>query len=227
MREVLGALGLAWPRLLIYPGGLLALIAAWLLAHGLARVTGRAVPPLRRGDIWLMVPPLLALSMLPLPPARSFPYGLDLLAALALCGLPRVVLIARSGGLAAERLADLRRPAGAFVLGAWALAEGAGAIELSALLSAPEPAWRWGLLLGGGIGWIAGVAWLDRTGGMPSWATAPGDLGLTLIGGLPILALLAAVIAERLPDGWAGWMLPPLAAVIAVGVLLTTRWVLR
>ncbi|MBX0330043.1 hypothetical protein K2Z83_20450 [Oscillochloris sp. ZM17-4] len=79
MGELLGALGLAWPRLLIYPGGLSALGLAWLLSRWMVvgkRPSPPAPLPLRRERGVVIIdalPPLLALALLPLPPARGFP----------------------------------------------------------------------------------------------------------------------------------------------------------
>jgi len=232
MRELLGALGLAWPRLLIYPGGLGALLGAALLARWFRSVAaGGAGPGVAgapagwrgRAAAWAaggrlvglvdVLPPLLALSLLPLPPARAFPYGLDLPAALALLAWPRVRALARAGGLEPERL-RLLAPAGwLLLLALLLLAEGAGAIELSTLLRAPAEPWRWALLLGGGLAWLAGAA---RLGALthPGLGGRLGAWGLLLVGALPVLAALAALAGGRL-GGWGGWVLPPVAALLA------------
>lgn len=226
MRESLGALGLAWQRLLIYPGGLSALLLAWLLARWLAWCAGRAPEPVRPwtvGALLYALPPLAALSLLPLAPARPFPYGLDLMTTLGLLAWPRLCRLALGGELSRERLAGLT-PFGLLLVGGVAMAEGAGSLELSALLRAPAAWPGWGLLLAGGLLWLAGVAALWSP---PQEAgEVLGDLGLLLVGALPLLAALAEVIAEILPGGWAGWMLPPLAGLLGavlLGMLIRLR----
>jgi hypothetical protein len=218
MRELLGALGLAWPRLLIYPGGLVALLGAALLAGWLRWLS--AGPAGSSPDLSLaarladLLPPLLALTLLPLPPARAFPYGLDLPTALALLAWPRLRAIAAAGGLAPERLRELAPAGGLLLLALGLLAEGAGAIELSALLREPAQPWRWALLLGGALAWLGGAA---RLGALtqPGAGGRLGAWGLLLVGALPLLAGLAALLAGRLPEGWAGWLLPAAAAGVA------------
>ena len=94
MSELLGALGLAWPRLLLYPGGAFALGAGWLLAAWLSGCAGRPVAPPSApgpGDLLAALPPLAAIALMPLAPARSFPYGLDLVIALTLLEWPRAL----------------------------------------------------------------------------------------------------------------------------------------
>lgn len=209
MGEALGALGLAWPRLLLYPGGLSALLGAWLLARWLGRNS-----PTSAASLVDLLPPLLALSLLPLPPARAFPYGLDLPTSLALLLWPWLRALAQSGEIEPGRL-RVRAPGGALLLLAMLLlAEGAGAIELSALLRAPTEGWRWALLIAGGLAWIGAVQRLGalRGGDLSVWL---GAWGLLLVGALPLLGGLAELLAGRLPEGWAGWLLPPLAALIA------------
>jgi hypothetical protein len=236
--ELLGALGLAWPRLLIYPGGLAALGLAWLLARwmqvavgaGQDRAPHRIGPPLSlrsgRGaggegliaDIVDALPPLLALALLPLPPARGFPYGIDLVAALALLGWPRLRALAAGGGLA-ESLPGY----GMLLLGGVLMGAGAGGVELSRMARSPGAALGWAPLLGGGGLWLAGQARLYA--GDRGWAGRLGELGHLWVGALPILAALAALAPGRLPDGWAAWALPPLAllaAALLLGAALRT-----
>lgn len=109
MGEWLGTLGFAWSRLLLYPGGLSALLLAWLLsrlllsrnerqaAHhdnagpravGLAEVIG---------DISAFITPLLVMSLLPLPHTQFFAYTPDLPTTLALLEWPRLCVLALTG----------------------------------------------------------------------------------------------------------------------------------
>jgi hypothetical protein len=230
MGELLAAIGLAWPRLLLYPGGLAAFGLAWLLGLWMQaagdRRQDRALhriesPPLRLIDIADALPPLLALTLLPLPPARSFPYGIDLVAALALIAWSRLRHQAASGGLVGAGLRALLPGYGLLLLGATLMSAGAGSIELSRLLRGPGTALSWGLLLGGGGLWLLGHGRLYD--GARGWAARLGELGHLWIGAMPILAALAAGAADRLPIGWAGWALPPVALIIAALMLWAAR----
>jgi hypothetical protein len=221
MGELLGALGLAWPRLLLYPGGLFALGAAWLLAGWLRWCAGApllAARPWRRADLGLALPPLVALSLLPLAPARSFPYGIDLFVALGLLEWPRL-RTALAGGLGRS---ELLRDYWPLLLAALGLAEAANGLGLSRLLAWPETGGARALLLAGAALWLAGLPPLLAAG--PRGPAGPlRALGLLLLGALPLLAALAASLGGRLPGPWAGWLLPPLAislAALALGALL-------
>lgn len=117
MGEWLGTLGLAWPRLLLYPGGLSALGLAWVLDCLLVYSADRSVSaPTRTSPVdgargWLeaaaspvdgaaregpgrildlstVVAPLLIISLLPLPQSGYFAYTPDLLVALVLLEWP-------------------------------------------------------------------------------------------------------------------------------------------
>lgn len=222
MGELLGALGLAWPRLLLYPGGLSALALAWLLGR-----LSRQIDARRRGGgaggaslaaIADALPPLLALALLPLPPARAFPYGIDLVAALALLGWPRLRAQAAAGLLAGR---DLRVGYALQLLGAALMGAGAGGVELGRLTRPPESPAGWALLLGGAGLWLVGQARLVilRAG----WAGRLGEIGQLWVGALPLLAALAALLAGRLPAAWAGWALPPLALLGAALVWAAAR----
>lgn len=220
MGELLGALGLAWPRLLLYPGGLFALGAAWLLGRWLARcglapgggwhgAGGAGMLPALLGA----VPPLAAISLLPLAPARPFPYGLDLVAALALLEAPRLWRAAgdadASGAIGRAALARAYLP---LLVAAAALAEAAGGLELTRLLRLPE-GWPGRALLGLGAAlWLAALPPLlaDGPAGLVGRLRA---LGLLAVAALPLLAALAA--AGLLPAEYAGWALPPAALLLA------------
>jgi hypothetical protein len=213
MRDLLGALALAWPRLMLFPGGLAALLGASLLDRWLAWA-GRA-PARRAGWSADALPPLLALALLPLPPARSFPYGIDLVAALALLEWPRLSGLARAGRLGGAELQKLLGGYGLLLLAAAAWMAGAAGIELSRLLRAPQGGPGWALLLAGAGLWLAALARLELRPAEASWALRLRALGLLLVGSLPLLAGLAAAAADGLPAGVAGLALPPAAALLA------------
>ena len=217
MGELLGALGLAWPRLLLYPGGVFALAAAWLLERWLRLCAGRpAAPPapLAPANILDWLPPLAALTLLPLAPARGFPYGLDLAVAAGLLEWPRL----RHADWRRLGRAPLLRAYGPLLAGALLMAEGAGGLGLSGLLTWPASALDRALLLGGALVWLAALPRLlsDGPGGLAGRLRA---LGLLLVGALPLLGALAALSAGALPGELAGWVLPPLAALGAALLL--------
>jgi hypothetical protein len=212
MSELLGALGLAWPRLLLYPGGAFAIGASWLLAAWLSRCAGRPVIPPAAGTLLAALPPLTALALMPLAPARGFPFGLDLVIALALLEWPRA--LQGRGLLRAEALRDY----GPLLAAAALLAEGAGGLELTRLLRAPEGWLDRGLLAAGTLLWLAALPRLLLAGpaGLAGRLRA---LGLLLVAALPLLGALAAALATRLPGELAGWLLPPMAMLLAAAAL--------
>lgn len=223
MSELLGALGLAWPRLLLYPGGTFALGASWLLAVWLARCAGRPLDLPRRsaaGALLAALPPLTAITLMPLAPARSFPFGLDLVVALALLEWPRVMQ-----GRRLQRQTAVRAY-GPLLLAAVLLAEGAGGLELSRLLQAPESWLDRGLLGAGTLLWLAALPRLLRAG-PDNLAGRLRALGLLLVAALPLLGALAAALAGVVPGELAGWLLPPLAMVIAALALGGATLMLR
>lgn len=220
MSELLGALGLAWPRLLIYPGGLAALLGAWLLdrwwrIHGHAAASDAAA-----FNLVDLLPPLLALTLVPLPPARPFPYGLDLPTALFLAEWPRWRVLARTGALAPDRIAGLLPPYGVLLLAIGALATATGSLELAALTRRPAALADQLLLWCGALLWLAALPALAGT--VPSAALPLQLRALTLLV-LPALVLLGALVL--LLEPWfsaaaLAWLAPPLALSGAV-VLLT------
>ncbi len=216
MGELLGALGLAWPRLLLYPGGLFALGASWLLARWLrwcAGLPARATPA-SAIDLAAVLPPLAALSLLPLAPARGFPYGLDLVVAVGLLEWPS---LRRAAGRNLAR-AELLRRYGPLIVGALLMAEGAGGLGLSGLLTWPAGRLDQALLLGGAAIWLLALPGL-LADGLWSLAGRLRALGLLLVGALPMVGALAAMTAGVLPGELAGWLLPPTALALAAGLL--------
>jgi hypothetical protein len=160
MGELLAALGQAWPRLLIYPGGASALLLAWLIC----RLAPARSPAMRPAGLALlgMIAPLTALSLLPMPYSRPFPYGPDLLLVLALLDLPLWLRLSREPApLAFAQRAAL--PAG-YVLLLLALAllvAEIGSFDPGVLAgglpdsAAPSVRWRY---LAGLLAWQAALA---------------------------------------------------------------------
>ncbi len=218
MGELLGALGLAWPRVVLYPGGLFALASSYLLMRWLAACGGEPAWPAPPATPLDLVPPLAVLTLLPLAPARPFPFGLDLPVALALLEWPRFRALAARACAPAEALRDYALP----LVAVLALVVATGGVELTGLLRWPEAAPQRALLVLGAALWLLGLPRLLRAGpGGPAGALRAS--GLLLVGTLPLLGALAAGAGQWLPADSAGWLLPPLAmlgAALTLGVAL-------
>ena len=132
--ELLALLGRAWPRLLIYPGGLAAFVLVWLIArtknkeqrtnqptNDERRTTNGASSKTRADsqfsihgtwlDLSAIVLPWLGLALLPLPQSAALGRQTDLIAGLALLEWPLLLTIAaelRNCGAEASRHARPR-----------------------------------------------------------------------------------------------------------------------
>ncbi|NCC33208.1 MAG: hypothetical protein EOM24_14510, partial [Chloroflexia bacterium] len=154
MIELLAALGQAWPRLLLYPGGLFALGASWMLCRWLAWVSRQR--PTCAGPVTLaclpgLLPPMIVLALMPLAPARGFPYGLDLVVALGLLEWPYL----RRGIAGKVDRVLLLRMYGPLLLAGGGMAEANVSLGLSNLLTMPEAPVARGLLLASAFLWLA------------------------------------------------------------------------
>jgi hypothetical protein len=174
MGEWLGALGLAWSRLLLYPGGLSALCAAWLLARALttADQRRRVKPTLSAGisliGVSAMAAPLLLISLLPLPRSGFFGYTPDLLVGLLLLEWPQLLLLARLLRTEPEKATSRQRLLiEGYILLLLAILlfmQAAGSFRLDALTREIESGFLpgWSLRLAGIAGWsIALLPLLD------------------------------------------------------------------
>ncbi|RRR71613.1 MAG: hypothetical protein EI684_11330 [Candidatus Viridilinea halotolerans] len=233
---------MAWPRLLVYPGGLFAIVAAWLVTrwlHWCARIPWRTATFGTYQTLGSLLPPLVAISLLPLAPARPFPYGLDLFVALGLLEWPRMQQWLQqqpTRSVLLQRYWPL-------LLAALGWAEAVGGVGLSRLLAWPEAPLNQALLLVSTALWLSAVAPFGShpgsrwNGAKAHWDAMSGyrlsaigywhwdspalrlrTLGMLLIGSLPILAALAAHFAATL-DPWAGWVLPCMAMLSATLLL--------
>lgn len=234
MSDLFGALGQAWPRLLLYPGGVSAVLAALIFA----RLRGvRQFATLTSAGLVDLLPPLSVITLLPLAPAAPFPYGLDLLTALALLLWP-ALRRAATERCDPHQLAAQYLPA---LLAVSALASAVGTLDLSGLLQWPStPARQAAFLLGAGA-WLAAIPRLAPP--QSALAAASSALGLMLIGVLPLSASLSAILTtapagvviaasmtlatagtiacQRLPARWVNlWAVAAVAAT--VGILLDT-----
>lgn len=227
--ELLSFLGLAWSRLLVFPGGLCVIIAVWLVDVLTRRSTSSGIPRL-----WLASPltasavviPWIGVALLPLPRIVSLSRPIDLIAVIALLEWPRLLAIAtdmqahhRTRGV--QRLAAALNSYPPLVLSMVLLSLGSGTLESVGLLRVPDSstsllqtAWFWlgtvALLLALPPFIEAGPFALDAPD-----ALLPGmrlrALGIVLIAALPGIALLT-----RDADDWWRIALPPLAIIAAV-----------
>ncbi|MBK9711248.1 MAG: hypothetical protein IPO81_07950 [Kouleothrix sp.] len=170
LNELLALLGRAWSRLLIYPGGITAFAALWLIALLQSREPSvESYQRRARAGSWslalgALVPPWLGLALLPLPPAATLSRQTDLIVALALLEWPLVLAIARElrSDDSAQRAAGVRRLAAALnsypalILSGLALAQPAGSFEIAALARLPGELAPEGARA---LHWIGAVAW--------------------------------------------------------------------
>ncbi|MCG8353856.1 MAG: hypothetical protein MI924_39330 [Chloroflexales bacterium] len=247
MGELFGTLGLAWPRLLIYPGGLSALGLAWLLDWALAsskRRQGEAndtgVPTLQTTQAFdarsfvilsAVVTPLLVISLLPLPYAVDFPYSLDLPVTLALLEWPQCLLLWMTWRAeppnAAIRQRALLEGYALLLLAALALALATGSLRLNDLPRVwPQEASLFDIApflgLAGSLGWSIALLPLLELGPFRSEHTRDA-LGL----GCALRALghvLLATLPWLTPLASQPWLmpLPPLGLALLLGV--AARW---
>lgn len=226
--ELLSFLGLAWSRLLIFPGGVCLLIAVWLAEACERRRTLHGFVSLPTS--WLTSPraasavalPWLGVALLPLPGAVALSRPIDLAALIALLEWPRLLAIAADlqGGerwRGAQRLAAALNGYPPLILAALLASMGTGTLEVAGLLRIPDngaplqqTAWFW---LGAGA-LILALPPLLEIG--PFALDAPDDLrpgmrlrelGIILMAALPGIASLT----RGGSDDWWRIALPPLA----------------
>ncbi|MEF3274891.1 MAG: hypothetical protein K6356_10950 [Chloroflexus sp.] len=201
MSDLLGALGQAWPRLLAYPGGFSAVLAMLVLAR--IRGIRRLDPPSAARIIDLLFP-LCAISLLPLPFATSFPYGLDLLTAQVLLLWP----LLRQTATERQRAPCLARYLPMLLAGI-VLVSATTTFDLSGWLRWPTEPVRQITVVLGIVAWI--VALPRVTPPTTDVALAGSSLGLLLIGSLPLIAALNSTALGRVG-------LPGMTMVLAVSL---------
>ena len=242
--ELLALLGRAWPRLLIYPGGLLAFALVWLLtraknqgpgAAGEVALVGSQLSALGSSAIVL---PWLGLALLPLPHAAAIGRQTDLLAALALLEWPLLLAIAAElRGCGAVRQNVQRRLAAALngypplILATLVLISTAGSLDLATLARPPAEAAPAHIAL---LHWLGAAAWLlalPPALGLGAFAAqAPGQgalrvglglraVGLVAIAALPWFPLVATSDEHAAITADARWLLLPLPPLVIVGLL--------
>jgi len=210
MSDILGALGQAWPRLLLYPGGISALLMVLIVARL------RGIPPATLGPFTLidLLPPLSVITLLPLTPAAPFAYGLDVPTALLMLLWPSFRRAARER-IAPQQMLEWYLP---LLIAATALVSVTTTLDLSGLLRWPaEPLRQLGLLLGV-LAWIAALP--PVTSLQSNLAGACSEVGLLLIGVLPLIAGLSTLpIINQIPP----LILVPATLIVAVIAAGSTR----
>jgi hypothetical protein len=150
--ELLALLGRAWPRLLLYPGGLAAFALVWLIGatkNQEPRTENRVALPGSRFSVLgslAIVAPWLGLALLPLPLVAELSRSIDVVALLALLEWPLLLVLAaelRSGEPATlargtRRLAAALNSYPALVLALLLLASAAGSLDSAALARPPD-----------------------------------------------------------------------------------------
>ncbi|WP_322820854.1 hypothetical protein [Chloroflexus sp.] len=217
MSDLLGVLGQAWPRLLLYPGGLSAVLAVVMFARL------RGVTITRDDHITTLIdvlPPLCVLTLLPLAPAASFAYGLDLATTLLLLMWPVMRQVAQ------ERRdpRDVINQYLPIIMAAMVFASITNTLSLSGLLRWPaEPLPQIGYGLGI-VAWFVGSSQIMST--RPNLATACSELGFVMVGVLPLSAGLQAL---PVPGAIAGWGVVfasvVIAMIITIGAGYLPQWI--
>ncbi|WP_028459583.1 hypothetical protein [Chloroflexus sp. Y-396-1] len=210
MSDILGALGQAWPRLLLYPGGISALLMVLIVARL------RGIPPATLEPFTLidLLPPLSVITLLPLTPAAPFAYGLDVPTALLMLLWPSFRRAARER-IAPQQMLEWYLP---LLIAATALVSVTTTLDLSGLLRWPAEPLRQLCFLLGTLAWIAAVP--PITSLQNDLAGACSEVGLLLIGVLPLIAGLSTLpIINQIPP----LILVPATLIVAVIAAGSTR----
>jgi hypothetical protein len=243
--ELLALLGRAWPRLLIYPGGLAAFVLVWLLVRTKnqePRTENRNALPGSRFSVLgssAVVLPWLGLALLPLPYAAALGRQTDLIAGLALLEWPLLLTITfelRDCGAETSRHAHARLAAALngyppLILATLVLLSAAGSLDLAALMRTPEVATPARAAL---LHWVGAAAWLlalPPALGTGAFATPRPRayalriglglraVGLVAIAALPWFALVATSDENAPVTTEAGWLLLPIPPLVIAGLL--------
>lgn len=155
MNDLLALLGQAWPRLLLYPGGLCAMVVLWLwlALHKQQRLFGST-----SAKAWLhCVPPLLVISLLPVRGAVELGQSLDLFVAICLVEWPLFVALSDRSNQQSEAIQrSLLQGYSLLLPSLLLLADLNNSLLLGAQAASP-PAWLWEPII---FRWIAALAWL-------------------------------------------------------------------
>lgn len=202
MTDLLGALGQAWVRVLIFPGGL----GAFLLSVLVAYISGcRRLERLCAITLLDALPPLCTITLLPLAAAPSFPYGLDLPTALVLLLWP-IVRRFSTTPLDPPHLIESYVPLLSAIL---ALTSATATFDLGGLIRWPT---ELPYQIAFGIGTVTWLAALPHLLPPPTdLALATSRLGLILIGSLPLSTALNVYTGSTLP-----WLITAMSSATAI-----------
>ncbi len=188
MDELLALLGQHWRLLLLYPGGLTAIIALVLVhltfTYHITWRTGRHITgrEVVLGAVWLLL-----IALLPLP-QTGWPYGLDLATLLLLIELPYWVWLRHSCDQFLPRAAVLLNTYPLLALAVALVGQSAGSLVVREINRNVGP-----------LHWLGIGAWcvvLPPLLGLGPWCTAPPP---GVIASLRILTHLALLVAATLP----------------------------
>lgn len=220
MNDLLALLGQAWPRLLLYPGGICALLVLWLW---LALHKQQALLRSTSQSAWLhCVPPLLLISLLPLRGAVELGQSLDLFVALFLVEWP--LFQALSSKLAKPNEPSLNQLLLGYSLlfpSMLLLAD----LNDSLLLGAQTASllfWKWdGLALRwlAVLGWLLALFPLSKLG--PFQDERPLNLGehIRILGHLALISLLLLALLQEYV-----WFMPLVPIGLGLAVYAGEKW---
>jgi hypothetical protein len=220
MNDLLALLGQAWPRLLLYPGGIcaLALLWLWLALHKQQTLFRESTP-----KQWLhCVPALVVISLLPVRGAVELGQSLDLFVALFLVEWPLFIALSdRQNEQTGTVQGSLLQGYSLLLPSLLLLADLNNSLLLGAQAASP-PAWLWEPII---FRWIAALAWLValfplaglgpfRRENEPDLAAHSRILGHLGLISLPLLGLLH----ERV------WLMPLVPIGLAVALYVGEKW---
>jgi hypothetical protein len=242
--ELLALLGRAWPRLLLYPGGLFAFGVVAVLVWAQQRRSAEPWWPPRWWtlyswrDLSALVVPWLGLALLPLPRAASLSRQFDLVMLLALLEWPLLLAVATElRGSPDERAQRLRRFAAALnsypllIVAALLMVAAYGSLEGGVLLRTPDadtPFQTAALFWLGALGWLLVLPAALGLGAFAAGAPANPWLrlglrlrmvGLVALAALPWIPLVADPITGHQAEAELPWLALPLPPLVIAGLL--------
>lgn len=219
INDLLAMLGQAWPRLLLYPGGVCALVVLWLW---LALHKQQALLRNTSQSAWLhCVPPLLLISLLPLRGAVELGQSLDLFVALCLAEWPLFRALASQTSLNERSLGQILQGYSLLIPSLLLLADLNNSFLLGAQTASPI-VWKWDEL---GLRWLAVLGWLLALFPLCKLGPFQDKRSLGLAEQLRILAHLALIslpLLALLHDYV--WLMPLVPIGLGLAVYAGERW---
>lgn len=211
MNELLALIGRYWQLVLIYPGGITAILA-WA-ATGIAFGGALRPRPLLGSEIAIAIGLLLVITLLPLP-QTGWPYPLDLAALLLLIEAPWCARLLRRSPTPIDDLARRLNVYPLLALSLAALGQAAGTLVLIDIGRS-----------GGALHWVGLAGWaiaLPPLLGIGPWRVAGSDP----LANLRRVAHLGLILAAALPANDASWRLGALIGFVALllPLALLDRW---